>query len=113
MLADSDKESLYDETNLSKGNFEEPFSVETDEESYDDEGTEEIHWVKLSASRYPDPHILESNMQAAPTCTHPSFSICLSIFCNFEGATISVACQMNLEKICSVISKVWHSVWIY
>ena len=94
LLAESDKRSLYNKTDLPEGNFEEPFSVETDEESYDDEETEEIHWVKSSASLYlADPRILESNMQAA-TCMHPNFSICRSIFCNFEGAMISVAYQM-------------------
>ena len=51
--------------------------METDEESYDDEETEEIHQVKPSASLYlEDRCILESNMQAAATFTHPSFSIC-------------------------------------
>ena len=43
LLADSDRGSWYNKTNLPEGNFEEPFSVETDEESYDDEETEEIH----------------------------------------------------------------------
>ena len=81
--------------------------METDEESYEDEETEEIYWVKPSASLYlVDPRILESNMQAAATCTHPNFSICLSILCNFEGTIISVAHQLNLEKICGAILKV-------
>ena len=82
--------------NLSEGNLEEPFWLETDEESYDNEETEEIHWVKLSLSLYlVDLRILESIMQAAAICTHPSFSICPSIFCNFEGTMIPVACQIN------------------
>ena len=42
-LLAQDKGSWHDKTNLSEGNLEEPFSVETDEESYDDEETEEIH----------------------------------------------------------------------
>ena len=55
LLADS--WPWYDKANLSKGNFEEHFSVENAEESYDDEETEEIHWVKPSASLYlVDPH---------------------------------------------------------
>ena len=74
LLAESDKGSWYNKTNLSEGNFEEPFSVETDEESYDDEETEEIHWVKPSASFHlVDLRSLETSMQAATTCTHPSF----------------------------------------
>ena len=113
-LADWDKGSWYDKINLSGGTFEELFSVETDEEIYNNEETEEIHWVKPSASFcLVDQRILESNMQAAPTCTHPSFFICLTIFCNFDGAMIAVAYQMNLEMICSVTSRVWRSFWIY
>ena len=51
-----------------KGNIDEPFSVETDEESYDDEETVETQWVKPSARLYlVDLRILESNMQAAVT----------------------------------------------
>ena len=81
--------------------------METDEERYDDEKIEEIHWVKPSASLYlAEPRILESNMRAAPTCTHPSLSICGSMLCSFKDTMISVACQMNLEKIYGMISKV-------
>ena len=69
MLADSDKGSWYDKTNLLEGNFEEPFSVQTDEESCDDDETDEVHWVKPPASLYlVDPRILEANMQTAAIC---------------------------------------------
>ena len=39
LLAESDKGSWYNKTNLSEGNFEEPFSVKIDEESCGDEQT--------------------------------------------------------------------------
>ena len=53
------------------------FQCETDEESCDDEETEEVHWVKPSASRYlVDPRILEANMQTAAICKE----FCLAVF---------------------------------
>ena len=58
LLADSDKRSWYDRTNLLEGNIEEPFSVKTDEESYCNEETGEIHWVKQSASLFRRPAYL-------------------------------------------------------
>ena len=51
--------------------------METHEESCDDDETDEVHWVKPSASRYlVDPRILEANMQTAAICKE----FCLAVF---------------------------------